>query len=104
MSACSWMSSEERRACVRSLMLTPCMLPIREWEGLRVPVLDADRCLFTCDRVPAHAGATEGRGRGGQRGAEGRGRGGQRGGAEGKGQRGRAEEGKRGRTADCECM
>ena len=77
MSACSWMSSEASRAWVRSLTSTPCMLPLREWEGALIVVMEADRCLFTCDRVPAHAGATEGegqRGRGRGGGAEGRGR------------------------------
>ena len=76
MSACSWMSSEARRAWVRSLTSTPCMLPLREWEGALIAVMEADRCLFTCDRVPAHAGATEGEGQrgrgkgGGVKGAE----------------------------------
>ena len=47
---------------MRSLTSTPCMLPLREWEGALIAVMEADRCLFTCDRVPAHAGATEGEG------------------------------------------
>ena len=74
MSACSWMSADDWSASVSSLRLVPCMLLLREWEGLRTPIVDADRCLFTCDRVADHAGATEGGG-----GAEGRG-GGVRGG------------------------
>lgn len=66
MSACSWMSTDDWSACVSSLRLVPCMLPLREWEGVRIPAVDADKCLFTCDRVPAHAEATEG-GSGGKR-------------------------------------